>query len=64
MHPDRIHIVYSLGCKVVIQNWKTKKQHLLNGHTNVITSVAISPDGKKIASGQVNFMGFKVKFKI
>ncbi|KAJ4443744.1 hypothetical protein ANN_05522 [Periplaneta americana] len=41
------------------QNWKTKKQVFLSAHTNVISAIAISPNGKYIAAGQINHMGFK-----
>lgn len=60
IHPDGLHIVYPLGCKVVVQNWKTKSQVFLSGHTNAISAIAVSPNGKYIASGQNNYMGFKV----
>jgi len=60
IHPDGLHIVYPLGCKVVVQNWKTKSQVFLSGHTNAISAIAVSPNGKYIASGQINYMGFKV----
>lgn len=60
MHPDGIHIVYPLGNKLAIKNWKTKKENFLEGHTNVISTVAISNDGLYVASGQINHMGFKV----
>jgi WD40 repeat protein len=64
IHPDRHHIVYPLGCKVVVQNWKTKSQVFLSGHTNVISTIAVSPNGKYIASGQISYMGFKVSIDI
>jgi WD40 repeat protein len=60
IHPDGLHFVYPLGCKVVVQNWKTKRQSFLSGHSNVVSAIAVSPDGKYIASGQINHMGFKV----
>lgn len=60
VHPDGLHFVYPLGYKVVVQNWKTKRQVFLSGHTNVVSAIAVSPDGKYIASGQINHMGFKV----
>ncbi|XP_075232262.1 cilia- and flagella-associated protein 52 [Lycorma delicatula] len=59
VHPDGVHIVYPLGSKLVVQNWKTKEQSFLEGHTNVIATVAMSKSGKMIASGQINHMGFK-----
>lgn len=60
VHPDGKHIVYPLGNKLVVQNWETKEQFFLEGHTNVISTVAMSKSGKLIASGQINHMGFKV----
>ncbi|RZF37372.1 hypothetical protein LSTR_LSTR009723 [Laodelphax striatellus] len=59
VHPDGMHIVYPLGNKLVVQNLKTKTQSFLEGHTNVISTVAMSKSGKFIASGQINHMGFK-----
>lgn len=59
VHPDGIHIVYPLGNKLAIKNWQTKKEKFLEGHTNVISAVAISNNGLYVASGQINHMGFK-----
>lgn len=61
-HPDREHIVYPLGCAVVIESIRSKKQpDLLWGHTDYVTCIAISnKDGNLIASGQRTHMGFKV----
>ncbi|KAJ8985900.1 hypothetical protein NQ317_010657 [Molorchus minor] len=59
VHPDGKHIVYPLGNKVVIQNWITKKQDFLVGHTNIISATAVSASGRYIASGQINHIGFK-----
>lgn len=60
-HPDREHIVYPLGCAVVIESIRSKKQpDLLWGHTDYVTCIAISnKDGNLIASGQRTHMGFK-----
>lgn len=60
VHPDNTHIIYPLGSKIVIQNWQTKEQSFLEGHTNVISAVAVSKTGNYVASGQINHMGFKV----
>lgn len=60
IHPDKIHVVYPLGNKVTIQNWTTKQQYFLKGHTNVVSAIDISSSGKYIASGQINHIGFKV----
>ncbi|NXO05333.1 CFA52 protein, partial [Rhinopomastus cyanomelas] len=58
-HPDMEHVLYPLGCTVIIQELDSKKQTFLHGHTNNVSCVAVSRNGKYIASGQVTFMGFK-----
>ncbi|KAG8543644.1 hypothetical protein GDO81_024135, partial [Engystomops pustulosus] len=58
-HPDREHLVYPLGCTVIIQSLNKHKQHFLHGHTNNVSCVATSKSGKYLASGQVTYMGFK-----
>ncbi|XP_075296976.1 cilia- and flagella-associated protein 52 isoform X1 [Opisthocomus hoazin] len=58
-HPDREHLVYPLGCTVVIQKLQDKQQTFLRGHTDSITSVVLSRDGEYVASGQVTSMGFR-----
>lgn len=60
LHPDRIHMIYPLGCNLVIENLQTRQQEFLLGHNNNISCLTISNNGKYIASGQVTFMGFKV----
>lgn len=59
-HPDGNHIVYPLGSTVVIKNLSDGKQSFLTGHTDLVTTVALSKCGKYIASGQKTNMGFKV----
>ena len=61
LHPDRIHMIYPLGCNLVIENLQTRQQEFLLGHNNNISCVTISNNGKYIASGQVTYMGFKVR---
>ncbi|XP_023385618.1 cilia- and flagella-associated protein 52 [Pteropus vampyrus] len=58
-HPDEEHLVYPLGCTVLIQAINTNKQDFLHGHGNNVSCVTISKSGDYIASGQVTFMGFK-----
>jgi cilia- and flagella-associated protein 52 len=60
VHPDGKHIIYPVGCTVVIENISTKKQEFLSGHSNNISCLAVSKSGRFIASGQVTYMGFKV----
>ncbi|KAK3931198.1 Cilia- and flagella-associated protein 52 [Frankliniella fusca] len=59
VHPNGEHVLYPLGCKVAIVHWDSRKQEFLEGHTNIITALSISTDGKYVASGQINHMGFK-----
>ncbi|XP_053552817.1 cilia- and flagella-associated protein 52 [Bombina bombina] len=58
-HPDREHLIYPLGCTVIVQNLSNRKQQFLQGHTNNVSCVAASRRGKYLASGQVTYMGFK-----
>ncbi|KAM7333612.1 hypothetical protein ACRRTK_006932 [Alexandromys fortis] len=58
-HPDQEHLIYPLGCTVLIQAINTNEQKFLHGHGNNVSCVAISKEGDYIASGQVTFMGFK-----
>ena len=60
VHPDRQHLVYALGCTVVVEDIQSGKQDFLTGHTNDVTCIAISKSGRYIASGQLTYMGFKV----
>ncbi|XP_044270982.1 cilia- and flagella-associated protein 52 [Tribolium madens] len=61
VHPDEKHVVYPLGNKVTIQDWTTKAQVFLSGHTNTISAIDVSRSGKYIASGQINHIGFKAR---
>ncbi|XP_067164288.1 cilia- and flagella-associated protein 52 [Apteryx mantelli] len=58
-HPDKEHVLYPLGCTVVIQDMANGKQTFLHGHTNNVSCVVVSKSGMLVASGQVTFMGFK-----
>ncbi|KAL0893415.1 hypothetical protein ABMA27_015000 [Loxostege sticticalis] len=64
VHPDGEHIVYPMGNKVCIQEWKTKKMYFLSGHSNSVSTVAISPKGTFVGSGQINHIGFKAAAKL
>ncbi|KAF7261569.1 hypothetical protein EG68_00822 [Paragonimus skrjabini miyazakii] len=59
VHPDRQHVVFALGCTVVIEEINTRKQDFLQGHTNNVDCVEVSRNGALIASGQVTYMGYK-----
>ncbi|KAI8910144.1 WD40-repeat-containing domain protein [Gorgonomyces haynaldii] len=59
-HPNGTHTIYSLGSTVVIDNPRQpNSQEFLQGHTNVVSCITVSKDGKYIASGQVTHMGFQ-----
>ncbi|KAM4674142.1 cilia- and flagella-associated protein 52 [Amazona ochrocephala] len=58
-HPNKQHMLYPLGCTVVIQDLDSKKQVFLHGHTDNVSCIAVSRDGVYVASGEVAFMGFK-----
>ncbi|OWF46478.1 WD repeat-containing protein 16 [Mizuhopecten yessoensis] len=58
VHPDRHHLIYSLGNTVIIENIETKKQQTLMGHSADVSCLTVSNSGKYIASGQVIHMGF------
>jgi hypothetical protein len=62
VHPDRQHIIYPLGCAVVIEDISGNgRPTLLWGHTDEVTCISISNrSGHLIASGQKTYMGFKV----
>jgi WD40 repeat protein len=57
--PDGGYIVYPLGSVVVIKNLRTDKEAFLEGHTREVSCLAVSQDGSKVASGQVNITGVK-----
>ncbi|KAK2514895.1 hypothetical protein Q9966_015577 [Columba livia] len=59
-HPDREHILYPLGCTVLIQHLDTKKQSFLHGHADNVSCVVVSRDGMYVASGQVTCIGLKM----
>jgi WD40 repeat protein len=58
VHPDRSHIIYAIGCNVVVEEIASHKQTFLSGHTNQVSCLAVSKSGRFVASGQVTHMGF------
>lgn len=60
VHPDKEHIIYPLGNTVIIEHITKYTKSFLQGHTDNVSCVAVSKNGKYIASGQETYMGFKV----
>lgn len=58
LHPDNEHLVFPLGCTVVVRNVIHRTQSFLQGHDNDVSCITVSPCGKLMASGQSTFMGF------
>uniref|UniRef100_A0A7S3LVG9 Cilia- and flagella-associated protein 52 n=1 Tax=Palpitomonas bilix TaxID=652834 RepID=A0A7S3LVG9_9EUKA len=59
-HPDRKNMIYPLGSNLVIAKIANPKEQLfLQGHSNKISCVAVSPSGRYIATGQITHMGFQ-----
>lgn len=58
-HPAGQHIVYPLGCTVIVQELASRKQSFLSGHSDSVSCLTCSPSGKLLGSGQVTHMGFK-----
>lgn len=58
-HPDGEHLIYSLGCKIIIKNLSTYQQFFLSGHSNNISCLSCSSSGNFLGSGQITHMGFK-----
>lgn len=57
------YLVYPLGSFVVIKNLATEKEAFIDGHTNLISCLTINGDGTKLASGQINIPGVKVRIR-
>eukprot|EP00040_Diaphanoeca_grandis_P011351 m.58143 g.58143 ORF g.58143 m.58143 type:complete len:615 (+) comp22504_c0_seq1:188-2032(+) len=58
VHVDREHLLYPLGCNVVVEKIAGKRtQSFLKGHDDFVSVVTVSKSGKYVASGQVNKKG-------
>ncbi|XP_053939279.1 cilia- and flagella-associated protein 52 isoform X3 [Cuculus canorus] len=58
-HPDEKHILYPLGCAVVVQELGSQKQTFLRGHMNNVSCLSVSRDGQYVASGEAALMNCK-----
>ena len=48
------YIVYPLGSVIVLKNIQSNKQTFLEGHSSHVSCIAVSKDGRTLASGQKN----------
>ncbi|KAI5724000.1 hypothetical protein M8J76_014006 [Diaphorina citri] len=62
LHPDGVHVIYSLGIKLIVLNWNTGTQRFLEGHTNNVTTIDVSKSGKW-CHRQFRMEGIFSKFK-
>lgn len=59
LHPDGRTMIYPLGSTIVLRDKKdSKAQEFLQGHTDRVSCLALSPTGRYLASGQITYMGF------
>ena len=59
LHPNDTHIIYPLGSTVVIKNVEdASDQVFLQGHTDRVMCIALTRDGKTMATGQITHMGY------
>jgi len=58
LHPDNEHLIFPLGCTIVVRNLIQRSQTFLQGHDNQVSCVCASSSGDLLASGQKTFMGF------
>ncbi|XP_019717622.1 cilia- and flagella-associated protein 52 [Hippocampus comes] len=61
LHPDKEHLIYPLGCTVVLTRIKDNMRHFLHGHTSDISCLSTSKSGVYIASGQINYNDFEAE---
>jgi WD40 repeat protein len=53
------YVVYSLGSFVVLKSLVNEREAFFDGHNQDVSCIAMSHNGDRLASGQVNFTGVK-----
>lgn len=54
------YVVYPLGSFIVLKNLVNEREAFFDGHSQDVSCIAMSHNGDRLASGQVNFTGVKV----
>ena len=58
-------LIYAIGSNVIKADTASGQQQFMIGHGNNVTCLDVERQGRYIASGQMNYMGFKVnKFSV
>ena len=60
-HAEKRALIYSLGSVILMKKVDTGAVSSLRGHTNKVSCLTLSKDGRFLASGQQTHMGFKVR---
>ena len=55
------YLLYPLGSFIVIKNLKSGKESFFDGHTREVSCISLSKNGSRMASGQQNVTGVKVR---
>jgi WD40 repeat protein len=58
--PDNRSMIYALGSTIVKRDViNSHDQQFLQGHSDRVTCMSLSPSGRYLASGQVTYLGFQ-----
>uniref|UniRef100_A0A673WP75 Cilia- and flagella-associated protein 52 n=1 Tax=Salmo trutta TaxID=8032 RepID=A0A673WP75_SALTR len=52
---NREHLIYPLGCNIILKSLTKKKQEFMHGHTNNVSCLTVSKGGKYVASWSGHF---------
>lgn len=52
VHPSNMFMIWAIGNLIVIRSSTSTQNEFLKGHENKVVSLAVSPNGKLLASGE------------